>query len=348
MRAATAALEPGYASAMRLRNRLYDRGLLRSYPLGRPAISVGNLTAGGTGKTPVVRWLASAMRRRGHSPAILTRGYMRGSNIQSDEATMLHQQLNPPDLQPIAIEANPDRVAAAAAVLNRSPTTNLFILDDAFQHRRAQRDFDLVLIDATRPFGFNHVHPRGLLREPLSGLRRADALLITRADMATPDELQALTDKLRKWNADVPIFVSSHCHAGLLDDDGKPLPLELLGENPFFAFTGIARPDALDRQLQQWGKHYCGHRWFGDHHSYTEADLRSIIAEAQSRGATALVTTSKDAVKLQPWRTLYNDSRLPLWRLDLAVRFQGNDEERLLKQISDAMVSPKHQSEGHP
>jgi tetraacyldisaccharide 4'-kinase len=344
VRAAAAAIEPGYAALMRTRNGLYDRNLLRSRPLGRPALSVGNLTAGGTGKTPVVQWLADAMRQRGRHPAILLRGYMRAQSVQSDEAVMLQDLLNPPGRPPIQIEPNPNRLAAAAAVLKRSPGTDLFILDDAFQHRRAQRDFDLVLIDATQPFGFNHVHPRGLLREPITGLQRANALLLTRADAVTADDLQAIHQVLRRWSPHVPIYACSHRHVALLSGDGDSLPLDRLGETSFFAFSGIARPDPLHRQLQQWGVHYVGHRWFNDHHPYTEMDVRTLIAEAQSLGAAALVTTGKDWVKLARWRPLWEEIKLPMWRLDLAIRFFENHQERLLEQIEARMKASAESS----
>jgi tetraacyldisaccharide 4'-kinase len=337
VRTLTGVAEPGYAALMRVRNGLYDRGVFRVVGLGRPAVSVGNLTAGGTGKTPVVRWLAEAMRQRQRRAAILLRGYMRGQSVQSDEAAMLEELLNRGAAVPVEIEANADRVAGAAAVLARRPETELFILDDAFQHRRAGRNFDLVLIDATEPFGFGHVHPRGLLREPMEGLRRADALLLTRADAVSPKRLGEITDVLRRWNREAPIYRCAHHHAGLLDGRGAGLPIETLGKQRFFAFAGIGRPGALEAQLQRWGKSYVGGHWFNDHHTYTEQDLLELIAEARRARADALLTTDKDWVKLARRQTLWEEQGLPLWRLDLRTQFSEGDEERLLEQITASL-----------
>src|SRR4051812_23350103 len=179
LRALTSAIEPIYRGVVNARNARFDRG--RSVQrVDRPVISVGNITTGGTGKTPVVRWLADALRARGIQPAILMRGYKSAPGQTSDEQELLRSQL-----PSVVVHANPDRVAGAQEVLRDHPDVQAFILDDGFQHRRLHRDFDLVLIDATNPFGYDRLLPRGLLREPLAGLARAHAILITRADQSS-------------------------------------------------------------------------------------------------------------------------------------------------------------------
>ena len=188
-------VEPFYSAAMRVRNAAYDRGLFHAHDLGRPTISVGNITTGGTGKTPVVIWLARQLREQGRRPAILLRGYGATQQHGSDEAALLEQSLNSNSTIRIPVQANPSRVRGAAEVLQKSPEVDFFLLDDAFQHRRAKRDFNLVLINATEPFGFGHVLPRGLLREPLAGLKRADAFLITRCSLASTEAV-AVIDRL--------------------------------------------------------------------------------------------------------------------------------------------------------
>lgn len=345
LRGILGAAEPAYAAMMAVRNRLYDRRWLRSHFLGRPAVSVGNLTAGGTGKTPVVQWLGQSLRQRGRQSGILLRGYMRNGSVQSDEATLLRCRLNEGAQRAVEIEANPDRLAGAAKILSRTPQTDLFILDDGFQHRRAQRAFDLVLIDATSPFGFGHVHPRGLLREPRGGLRRASAILLTRCDMVEPKELERLKNELRRWNAAAPIHACSHRHRGLVGPDASYLPIDELGRKRFFTFSGIAQPEALDRQLQKWGRCYAGHRWFEDHHTYTQADMQAIIADARAVEAQLLVTTEKDWVKLDEHKSLCATAGLPLHRLDLSIAFDEDDEAKLLAQIELTLFggsAPEH------
>src|SRR4051794_19424360 len=159
--------EPFYALAMRINNGLYDRGIKKVHRLERPVISVGNITTGGTGKTPAVQWIARRLLTAGHRPASLLRGYTVGNATKSDEATLLEQSLR------IPVRANPDRVSAGRELIAQPPEVDVTPRDEASQPRRVHRDLDLVLIDATTPFGYGHVLPRGMLREPLSGLRRA-------------------------------------------------------------------------------------------------------------------------------------------------------------------------------
>src|SRR4051812_36636358 len=173
VRGALGAMEPLYRAAVASRNRFYDfAGQTR---LPRPVISVGNITTGGTGKTPMVAWLATQLLEQGMHPAILLRGYSRGGI--SDEQQMLQRQL-----PGVPVQANADRVEGARMVLGEHPEVDVFLLDDGFQHRRVARDFDLVLINAREPFGLGRVLPRGLLRESLDGLKRAHGFVITRAD----------------------------------------------------------------------------------------------------------------------------------------------------------------------
>src|SRR4051794_35567561 len=199
LRGVTRVLEPIYAAVVASRNRGYSAGIIASNRARRPVVSVGNITTGGTGKTPVVRWLADRLRERGMRPAVLLRGYKARPGERGDEQRLLDELLNPPGTaSPVIVHANPDRLQGAKAVLRDHPDVDVFILDDGFQHRRLQRDFDLVLIDATTPFGYEHVLPRGLLREPLSGLSRASAFLLTRVDQALPGAVDASQRDIRR------------------------------------------------------------------------------------------------------------------------------------------------------
>jgi len=168
-------IEPFYATVTKVRNGFYRLGIFSTRKLPRPTIAIGNLTTGGTGKTPMVLWLAEQLIARRLRPAILLRGY-RGDESGSDEQRMLAAHLG----ERASVVANPDRFAGAMTAVSHLPQPEVFVLDDAFQHRRAARDFNLLLISATNPFGYGHVLPRGLLREPIGGLNRADAVVITR------------------------------------------------------------------------------------------------------------------------------------------------------------------------
>lgn len=185
-RVALTAMEPAYRAAVALRNVAFDRGWRTPRDLGRPTISVGNLTVGGTGKTPMVVALCRKLIAMGHLPGVLLRGY-KSHGGRSDEADELQTTLG----SQVVVEADPDRVAAARRVLQKTPGTTVFVLDDGFQHRRAHRDLDIVLLDAARPFADGHVLPRGLLREPMQNLRRASAVIFTHADLALSEQLQS-------------------------------------------------------------------------------------------------------------------------------------------------------------
>jgi tetraacyldisaccharide 4'-kinase len=322
-------LEPLYATAMRLRNFAFDRGWKKSHALPAPAISVGNLTTGGTGKTPVVRWLVERLRDAGYSPAILMRGYRIGECEVSDEQLMLEDQLHRHKGRRVIVHAEADRVDGARHVAKHE-AVDVFVLDDAFQHRRAGRDFDLVLINATEPFGFGHVLPRGLLREPIAGIRRADAIVLTRADQVSLDDVAEIERVIRAHHCGAPVYRARHALVAVLDGPDS-LPIDTLRERPFFAFAGIGNPAALEKQLAGFGATFAGQQWFADHHDFRYADLEHVTAIARDRGAEALVTTEKDWPKLR--RMKLHELPLPVLRLAMAIRFAEDDEARLFDQI---------------
>jgi tetraacyldisaccharide 4'-kinase len=337
LRAAASIAEPIYAAGMSVRNRLFDAGVQRIHDLGRPTIAIGNLTAGGTGKTPMVRWLADRLRSHGRHVAILARGYRSVRGELGDEQRMLDAALNLPGLARVELVADPDRCRGAAFALEKNPQINLFILDDAFQHRRVRRDLDVVLISAPEPFGFDHVLPRGLLREPMSGLRRAGAIVLTHCDQVSVAELAALERRIRAYNADAPVYRAVHAHIGLKRDDGASTePIELLNATPFFAFAGIGAPGRLDQQLKRWGDRYRGARWFPDHFAYDEPAMNTLQSAARAAGAEVLVTTEKDWVKLGG-REIGSRS-LPIWRIEMSLQFTDDGDSKLWKQISGVIL----------
>ncbi len=228
------------------------------------------------------------------------------------------------------IVANPDRIAGAAEAMTRTPPPDLFILDDAFQHRRIWRDFNVLLINATEPFGFGHVLPRGYLREPVSGIRRADAIVITRADQLSETELEKLREEIVRLAGAIPLYRASHVHTAVRCAD-KRLGLEELNRQRFFLFSGIANPQSFHEQLPQAR----GMRRFPDHHAYTEQDLAKLRGDATNAGADILVTTEKDWIKLSKLPSLAGG--LPIWRVEMEVRFADDDQQRLLRQIENKL-----------
>jgi tetraacyldisaccharide 4'-kinase len=339
LRMAMRIVEPIYAAVVASRNQGYTTGIIPSKRAGRPVVSVGNITTGGTGKTPAVRWLAQRLRERGLHPAILLRGYKSQAGAPGDEQELLDELLNPPDATPrVVVHANPDRIAGAEAVLREHPDVDVFILDDGFQHRRLTRDFDLVLIDATNPFGYDHVLPRGLLREPLRGLARASAFLLTRVDQALPGTTEECDRAIRRYAPGARIYRCRHAHAAVVcEEDGRTvsLPISRLRGKRVFAFCGIGNPEAFQRQLAASGATLLGHRAFGDHQHYSAKDVAELDRAARSAGAEALVTTEKDWVKL----ARLNGDTVPVWRVRLEVQFLDDDEQHLLEQIVQSITA---------
>jgi len=332
-------VEPFYASVMRARNVLYDVGVFAAHKLPRPTIAVGNLTTGGTGKTPLVQWLASQLSDRGLRPAILLRGYRSESTGgASDEQLLLADALGDRAI----VVANPDRRAGAATALSQFsqfsqlPQPDLFILDDSFQHRRIARDLNILLISATNPFGYGHVLPRGLLREPISGLRRADAIVITRSNLVTSDVLGKIEQAVRRYSPRVPLLFAEHLHTSLRSSAGEVLPLDELLRRRFMLFTGIADPASLERQLRaSYADSFAASRFFPDHHAFSNDDLRALCRAAAEVKAHALLTTEKDWVKIAPLATARDG--LPILRLELQLRFRDDADRRLMEMVEQRL-----------
>jgi tetraacyldisaccharide 4'-kinase len=300
-----APLAPVYSGAVRLRNRLYDAGVLRVRRLDAPVVAIGNLTVGGTGKTPVTGFLAEALRARGFDVAVLSRGYGRtaaeprlvsdgrrlvaGAAEAGDEPLLLAR-----DHPGVAVAVSGDRVAAARLLpAPRGP--RIVLLDDAFQHRGLHRDANLLLVDAESPFGNGRILPLGPLREPPEGVRRADLILLTRGDGSIPPSLRRL---LERHHPTVPVFHIALRPRLVRGPDGDLAPLAVVAGRPVFAFSGIARPERFEEDLRSTGARIAGTHRFRDHHPFSDADLAEIAAEALRSGAEHLVTTEKDRVRL--------------------------------------------------
>jgi len=284
------AAESVYSAAIRLRNACYDRSGA-SYAAEVPVISVGNITVGGTGKTPFVIELATRLDRLGCSPAVVARGYGGASGEPNDEELLIRR--NCPGA---AYIADADRCRAAEWAASRMGA-DVIVLDDGFQHRRLARDLDIVLIDATCPFGFEHVLPRGLLREPLGGLRRAGLLIVTRCDQASVGELSRIGSRLGEIAPDTPVLRCRHCVTAVERLDGTTIEGPIAGKRAVI-FAAIGRPQAFATTVESLGVDVVAKRWWPDHHRYRPQDIKAIFDERSFPPHDILLTTEKDAVKL--------------------------------------------------
>ncbi|HEX8472471.1 MAG TPA: tetraacyldisaccharide 4'-kinase [Pyrinomonadaceae bacterium] len=347
-----------YGAAMQTRLALYRRGLLTIHQLDAPVISVGNITVGGTGKTPLVEWLARKLASEGRRVCILTRGYGRagasrrvvvsdGKTVLAnareggDEPRMLAEMLLDSS---VAVVSDANRVAAA-----RWSSTNLgsdaFILDDGFQHLRIVRNLDIVTLDATNPWGGAHLLPHGRLRESLEQLARADLIIITRADLA--HDIDALRGEAQRL---------SDGRAAILTSRLKTLRLRRLDsqttrrneqsqlneqesatnaqESPttiFMAFCAVGNPGGFFAHLRRDGYVLSHTRSFSDHHAYRQVDVDALAREAAAHEAQAFLTTAKDAVKLGSL-----SFALPCYVVDVGLVF--DDEEMLLAHVRRAIA----------
>jgi len=283
-----------YRGVIDVRNAIFDTGLRTIRRVDVPVISVGNLTTGGTGKTPVVALVVQQLQQSGRSPAIISRGY-RSVDGQANDEKLVLERLCPG----VPHEQNPSRVQAAQALI-AGPPVNVIVMDDGFQHRQFHRNLDIVLIDATNPFGFGYLLPRGLLRESLSSLRRADAVLITRADMASGEDLVEMEKKVLESAPHLAgrVYRVEFHATGLIDGTGQRFPLSRFFSQPVLLVSGIGNPDAFEATCLRSDLEIAGRLWFPDHHHFSVKDLHQIMEHRDHLKAACVVTTLKDLVKL--------------------------------------------------
>ncbi|HVR74325.1 MAG TPA: tetraacyldisaccharide 4'-kinase [Planctomycetota bacterium] len=280
-----------YGAAALARRRRLARSALS---LSRPVVSVGNITCGGTGKTPVVEMIVRDLLVRGRRPAILSRGYgAPGPGAGNDELLVLEANLpGVPHLQ------GKDRREIGLRAIAEG--ADVLVLDDGFQHVRLHRDLDLVLIDALLPFGHGRVLPAGLLREPLEVLALADLIGITRSDQVDPILLSTLSSYLRNRFPGIPQILVETEPLEWVSLAGAREPAGALRGKPVLAFCGIGNPESFRRQLLSLGIEIRRLVCFRDHRRYTDADVERLSSDARSAGAELVVMTQKDAVKIAP------------------------------------------------
>jgi tetraacyldisaccharide 4'-kinase len=285
--------EVPYAWGAALKNRRFDRNPHLAQRVAVPVISVGNLTTGGTGKTPMVAWICERLLEQNLRVAIVSRGYRADKDGLNDEARELHQRLpTVPHLQ------NPDRVVAAEKAIS-DHNVQVIVLDDAFQHRRIHRDLNLLLIDAANPFGFGHQLPRGLLRESVSGIRRADAVILTRADMIGRERVDRIRNRIMSLRQNSVWIEAVHAPASWLDAAGNTSELDSLRGKRVAAFCGIGNPQGFVHTLERLGVEVVGTNFFPDHFHFDQTSLQEISAWARGLGKIdSLVCTHKDLVKI--------------------------------------------------
>jgi tetraacyldisaccharide 4'-kinase len=331
-RAGLSIIEIGYRLIILTRNALYEAKVLPSHDLGRPTISIGNLTTGGTGKTPLVAMIATELMRQGHHPAVLIRGYHQTKDGRSDEAMELESA-------GIVVEVGGDRVESARRILAKRPETDVFLLDDGMQHRRARRDLEIVVIDATEPFGFDHLLPRGMLREPVSGLNRADVIVITRAGQIAHDQRHQIIDRVKSLAVAATVFCCDHRIDHVRSGD-LIKPVRELGRKPYVVACGIGNPTGFVTALQSAANAVpAATRFFPDHYDYTAADVVELLQWASSCGSDAIVVTGKDWVKLRSLATLSKPSRnTGFFVAELELQFVESDRASLLGRLGDVVA----------
>jgi tetraacyldisaccharide 4'-kinase len=294
-----------YGRVVTLRNALYDRGTFKSHALGARTISIGNITTGGTGKTPLVAYIAGVLAERGEKVCILTRGYGRknpkervlvsdGSrvlveaSVGGDEPVELARKL----LGKAVVIADPDRLAAGRWAKEKFGIT-AFVLDDGFQHRRLKRDIDIVCLDASEPFGNGRLLPFGRLRETVSSLSRAHVAVIMQTGKSVLNS--PLRDDIKRLSPDAFVVGATRRMKSIEHVADRSAAI---GSERFLAFAGLGNPAAFSAWLAEQDISVVGLHKLRDHHRYTQSDIDDLHAAAREKGANALLTTAKDAVKI--------------------------------------------------
>lgn len=342
------ALSLVFALLVQTRLWLYKKGIYRPHTLGCQVISIGNLTVGGTGKTPIVEIFARTLQKSGRKVAILSRGY------KKDEAPFLERLLKkitfqehvtPPrvvsdgerllldsaqsgdepymlanNLKDVVVVVDKDRVKAGAWAINKFGCDTL-VLDDGFQYLSLKHRLDIVLVDRTNPFGNFRMLPRGILREPVRNLKRAGFIFITKSN---GDGAEELKKTLRQYNTEAEIVECRHCARYLQNVyTDETQPLEFLKDKNIAAISGIARPKGFEDELVRLGAKLLYHKRYADHHRYSQQEIIDCINRSQQRGANMIITTEKDAVRFPK----IERRDLPIYFLRVEIEMLSGEEK---------------------
>jgi tetraacyldisaccharide 4'-kinase len=329
LRCGLAVVSQGYGLAVAGRNWMYDRHWLRSESVPVPVISIGNLTLGGTGKTPCVEYVCRLYRSRDLRVAILSRGYGQTEG-PNDEALLLEESL--PDVPHLQ---GTDRAALAATAVEELES-EILVLDDGFQHRRLQRTLDVVLLDMTDPWGAGRLFPRGLLREPARSLKRAQAVVLTRCDQSNEQARQRVRTAVERRAPGAIVAETSHRPVELQHCRQPAAPVDLLAGKAVAAFCGIGNPASFRTTLEHAGADIIAFRTYPDHHAYNASDVADLRNWASKQAKDCLVvTTQKDLVKLR----LPDLGGKALWALRVGLHFETGQEALDQKLLEAAAIS---------
>jgi tetraacyldisaccharide 4'-kinase len=315
-----------------LRAKLYDVGVIESFSVNSKVICVGNLTSGGTGKTPIIRWLAQEISKRGKKVAVLSRGYKRNSekilkvNPMSaevakfgDEPLQLAKQL-----KGISIYVGANRVQAARQIINEE-SPDVILMDDGFQHRRLRRDLDLVVMDATQPLWHYWPLPLGFGREGRWALKRAQAVVLTKSNLASVSDIEKLNLgglKLLEFNSHIV-----RCRTL----DGEIWNLERLRGEKVALLSAIGNPASFEKQVKSNGVEVVYHKIFPDHHRFRVWDINKFLAKAGKAGAAKTLVTEKDAVKLLEFN--FPKDKVLIAELEVELKNGKEDFDRLISRL---------------
>lgn len=326
-----------YGFVLSIRLLLYRSGLLKPRKLKVKVISVGNVTTGGTGKTPLVIYLAEKLKENGNKVVILTRGYKRKNkrmvdlNKETKEESSWEDVGDEPFLTSRRLEDVPiivtkhRLVSGSYAVKKYNP--DVLILDDGFQHLKLQRALDVVVIDSTNPWGNGRLLPSGILREPLSSLKRADIFILTKTDQVS--DLAKIKDTLRQYNPQAPMVKSVYRLRSVENlSDHSPVDSDKLENKKALAFSGIGNPKSFENNLRQLKINVLKHRIFADHFAYRRKEVLSLLQEAKNLGADFIVTTEKDSVRIP----MVNRQEVPIYVIKIDLNITSG-EEMLFEKI---------------
>jgi len=333
-----------YGLGVLLKLNLYKYNILKRHKLPCKVISLGNITVGGTGKTPTAQVLAALIREMGYRVVILNRGYRAGWSGQVglvSDGRRIYMSVTEAGDEAYLLAKNVSGVAVVIGK-NRSITgeyaarqlqADVIILDDGYQHWQLERDLDIVLIDTLNVFGNNFLLPRGTLREPLANLDRAQAFLLTKVDQSTDNARDTLRDTLARYNHRALVVESIHSPRCFIEIEDwykgirpETIALETIRDQKVVAFSAIGNPSSFEQTLGDIGATVVGSDRYPDHHDYTMAEMQCAMEKAVQTGAFALVTTEKDAVKV-PSEFIYSDRPLPVYVLGIEVKFTDGCEE---------------------
>lgn len=336
-----------YALLMRLREIFFKTNIFKRHAIDVPIVSVGNLVLGGSGKTPVVIYLAKLFIKHGYKTAVVSRGYggtaSRRVNIVSDGKRILLSSKESGDEPRFIAETVPEvmvvtgkkRVYPCNYAVNNL-NCDVIILDDGFQHMAVSRDLDLVLFNGADLYSNMHVFPGGMLREPFSALNRADCFLITNCSKENYDKVRTFSKHLENVWSDKPVYRSNFLPQCFVDREGNTFPLDLKSTK-VFAFCGIASPSRFNKTLEDLSINIVAFKSFQDHKRYSEDAIRKIENLAHQYGAEILLTTEKDMVKLAECTTT-----LPIYALSMNVTFERRFDDFVISHVKRKKQSDQY------